>query len=144
VTVTLLIICSLFVSGCREDVHSKYATLHELERAGPGARTWFPEILPASAFDLEVWYDIDTSDTVGRLRFDPSELEPLRRRLATQLRGEPLARADLPTMDVVDWPRCLKGSMTAAEIRACGYEAIRIREFQMAIDPRGAAYFWTP
>ena len=95
VNMTLLIICCALASGCQEDIHSKYATPSERERADKGARTWFPQILPSSASNLEVWYNIDTNDTVGRLRFDPSELERLRDRLSTQ-------RICLPTDIVSD------------------------------------------
>jgi hypothetical protein len=142
--VTLLIICSLLAGGCQEDVHSTYATLVELDHAGQGARTWFPEVLPTSASNLEVWYNIDTNATVGRLRFDPSELEPFRGRLTAQRQDEPFAEAKFPMMDDVDWPPCLKGSVALADVRACGYEAIRIPGFQIVIDPRGSLYFWTP
>lgn len=144
VNVILLIVCSMLASGCQEDVHSKYATLSELERAGEGARTWFPQILPSSASALEVWYNIDTNDTVGRLRFDPSELERLRSRFSTQQASEPFAQANLPMLDVADWPRCLRGPVALADIQSCGYEAMRMRDFQIVVDPRGSLYFWTP
>jgi hypothetical protein len=131
-------------SACQEDIHSTYATLRELESAGQGARTWFPQILPESASNLEVWYNIDTNDTVGRLRFEPSELERFRGRLSTQQSGERFAHANLPMMDVTDWPQCLRGSVGLADVQACGYEAIRASDFQVVVDPGGSLYFWTP
>jgi hypothetical protein len=143
-TPVIIVISSLFVSGCQEDVHSKYATLHELERSSAGARTWFPEVLPTSASNLEVWHDLDTSDTVGRLRFDPAERERLRNRLSAHRLEAPFAQANLPMLEVVDWPQCLRGPVAPAAVRTCGYEAVRVRDFQIVIDPRGSLYFWTP
>lgn len=144
VTVAFLLACSVSAIGCQEDMHSRYATLAELEVAGPGARTWFPEILPESASHLEVWYNIDTNDTVGPLRFERSEVERFRRRLASQQASGAFGQANLRMLGVSDWPRCLRGAVSESDVRSCGYDAVRVRGFHLVIDPGGSLYFWTP
>jgi hypothetical protein len=142
--IVVVIACAALLIRCHENLHAKYADIGDLERAGTGSRTWFPNTLPASAVDLEVWYNIDTNGAVGRMKFDPAEREPFRLRLTAALSGEPFASAQLPMLDESDWPQCLRGSLSASDVTNCRFESFRIRGFQMILDPNGAVYFWTP
>jgi len=137
------LLLSISLGRCNENFHAKYPDATALQKAGSGARSWFPAPLPASATDLEEWHNIDTNATVGRFRLDPRELPKFRQALSSYRSREGVASANLPMANVPDWPACLRGEVDASDISKCGFEAHRIEGFQMVIDPKGIAYFWT-
>ena len=55
-----------FALGCDDDREAQYRTRAELDAAGAGARSWFPEWLPSNALGLREAHNLDTNSTVGR------------------------------------------------------------------------------
>jgi hypothetical protein len=134
----------VMLAACRENMHARYANLTELQRAGSGARSWFLASLPASAVDLEEWHNLDTNETVGRFRMSGNELASFRAAVIAQSIGGEMKGARLAMRDVDDWPSCLTGKVTESDLRKCGFEAYRLRDFEIVIDPKTyTVYFWT-
>jgi hypothetical protein len=62
----LIILFIVLGLGCGEERESNYRSRVELDAAGAGARSWFPQWLPNDATNLREWHDLDTNSTIGR------------------------------------------------------------------------------
>lgn len=71
-----LVALLILAAGCSEQRESNYRTRAELDAAGLGARSWFPQWLPNDATNLREWHDLDTNQTIGRFTSTPSFQPP--------------------------------------------------------------------
>jgi hypothetical protein len=80
---------------------------------------------------------------VGRFRFSKTEFASFRASLIAQRSNSEMRGTQLAMRDVDNWPGCLPGRVDKIDVR-CGFEAYRLREFEIAIDTKSCtAYVWT-
>jgi hypothetical protein len=125
-------------ASCGEDRYERYRTYGELVVAGAGPRSWFPECVPETALDLENFHNLDSNETVGTFRVPPSS-SLAHGCFTAQKFVEP--RLDPP---LSQWPRCLRGRVTADVVARCGMIAYRDSRFIIVFNPRdGGTYYWS-
>jgi len=139
-----VVLSGLFLVGCGERMYAHYPDRKALEAAGPGARSWFPELLPESAIQLEEWHDVDSNVVIGRFRFSKDELASLRVALERRKRERGYWEVELAMDEVSDWPECLSGRVNEVKIHRCGLEIYPLDGLVVVLDAEGPfAYFWT-
>lgn len=133
---------SLLESGETRDEY--YPSLRDAEARVAGG--WIPNCVPASASDIRLRSNIDTSVVFGQFCFSPRETEALRKAIVPQegaLWPLPAGRPGVPSW----WPKALAGNWNAAAIRSSGYEMARCEgavPFAIAINwTEGRALFWS-
>lgn len=122
---TFLALVAVGLSGCGEIIHSHHATRAEAQDTVD--RGWIPSVLPGSAVDIRVSYDLDTNVGHGTFRFGASDAEEFRAALNPVPSDQPL-RAH---------------QVSRSEFERRGYQFYRHDDFDLAVDwDRRVGEFW--
>ena len=145
----LLFLVLVCLTACRERREATYETLLAAQENGAIERGWVPDFLPASAFTIREYHDLDTNEIWGTFRFEPAEWHSLREHLVFLAPESGLATRS-PGTDIDWWPPELAERIATEELRRQGFSLWQAREgtssrFLFAVNPdAGLAYFWLP
>ncbi len=128
----------LFAS-CSEQRHARYNSFASLQGSGQGARSWFPECLPDSAFDLEEVHDLDSNQVVGHFQVPISDIASVQRCGQHELFQETGLHPLLER-----WPPCLTGDVSSYTVQRCGLVSHTEAKFVVVVDPKtGSVWYWS-
>ena len=154
-SVALAVPVLAFVACSCETLEASFSSMSTAEAQDMVSRGWIPEILPRTATDVRVRWDIENNKVRGRARVSEYDLEGLRVLL------RPLDGSVVPSFRVGRWvtPRWwpaelrepgtvseLRGPGTVGELARMGWEVFEIpdhAESYIAVHrSEGCVYFW--
>ena len=145
-SVALAVPVLAFLGCCFETLEASFSSMSTSEAQDMVYRGWIPEILPKTATDVRIRWDIENDKVRGRARLSEKEFEELR----ADLRA--LDGSVVPSFSVGRWvtprwwPAELRGPGTVGELARMGWEVFEIpdhAESYIAVHrSEGCVYFW--
>lgn len=122
----------LLVTGCKEQLESRYPTVNTAAQTGAFKRGWLPGVLQPDATDMREWHDLDSNEVRGRFALNDSVLH----RLPSDCKE---SQEEPPTgTDPSWWLHTRVGGETAASLHV-----VRCDNFFVSMDrANGVGYFW--
>ena len=104
----IVILSSLLLGACSEDVATTYASRQEALKSGLSAKGWLPEFIPFSAEQIQTRNNLDLNTSAGSFKFKTADWTSF---------AAHLKRQGSSTPPFADWAR------TTEKYRASGFEA---------------------
>jgi hypothetical protein len=132
-TVLVMVASLLPVTGCKEQLESRYPSVKTAVQAGAFKRGWLPTVLQPDATDMREWHDLDSSEVRGRFALNDSVLNRLQSACKESLEEPPVGTG--PSW----WLHTnLDGKIAAS------FHVVRCDNFFVSTDrENGIGYFWT-
>lgn len=140
-----ILICISAAMGCGETQERGYPSFVEAEANGAPRRGLLPAVVPSSATDILVRWDIDTGGVRGRFRLSAEDLATLNRSLASLARptGLPPVKKTRPGVPRW-WPAVLSQGVSDAALAAQNVTLFLEGAWILAVLPaERSVYFWT-
>jgi hypothetical protein len=137
----------LVLVGCADTKDGSFSSMSTPEARSMVSRGWIPSVLPGSATDVRLRWNIDTNMVRGRARVPEADRGALR--AALRPLGDSVVPRFWPKGSVTPpwWPADLSPPGKTAELRSRGWEVFsvpdRVTTFIALRSSDESVYFWS-
>lgn len=137
----------LLLVGCADTKEKSFSSMSTPQAKSMVVRGWIPSVLPGSATDVRLRWNIDTNMVRGTARVPEADLGALR--AALRPLGDSVVPGFWPKGNVIPpwWPADLSSPGKTAELRSRGWEVFsvpdRVNTFMALHSSDESVYFWS-